>query len=806
MQTHANTCKHLQTPADTCRHLQTPANTCKHLQTPANICKHLQTPANICRHLQTPANTCKHLQTPANTCKHMQTHANTCIHLHTPADTCRHLQTPADTCKLAQWLQPRACRPNDLGLGSAHLLFCLLPDFPIAYFPPQDKVPPFSTEQAKALLQEVLNQPVSSVFSEISAEPVAAASLGQVYRARLAGSGEEVAVKVQRPDVLESISLDQYILRKAVFAAVKLGLLADASILEVLDAFAVKYFEECDYLQEARSQMLFKEQMKRLPKILVPKVYPELCSRKVLVSEWVDGVKLADSTYGDTKELVTATLNCYLVQLLETGFLHADPHPGNMIRVHATGQLCLLDYGNMGQVTEDQRFALVEYIGHLINQDWDKVADDVVTLGFVPRDFVDQHRQMVVDILQAILGQLMAGGGAAGVDFTKFGADVDKLGSEVPLRLPGWYTIVLRAFGTLEGIGLAQDPNYSITYETFPYMAKRLLTDDHPRVRAALRYALYKDGDQLDVDRLEELAGYFTKFQSASEVLMGTGATSAVTAPGAGAAAPPSSTPAPSQSAVNGSTGGNGNGNDLGPSNANPSGLLPVSAAMSASSGAPLLDPATREVLQLTFSQEGNYVQEILVDELVRAVDALSREARAELWRSIATAAISVTTGGRSGSKSSTGVAGPLLTPLLSGLAVTAVAPWLPLAVGQGILPKGDKGEWPILLPGLLLSNGRVARGSLTEEDRKSLDVLQRLWKLVQPQLVQQTGVAAARPLAVSELREARRVAGELLPLMQALLPGLSLMGVRFLTKLVQRQLERLQEDIDRSFTPSAPQ
>ena len=219
-----------------------------------------------------------------------------------------------------------------------------------------DKVPSFDSGVAFESMKRELNiADVYDVFSEISPEPVAAASLGQVYVAKLRGSGDKVAVKVQRPFVLETVTIDLFIVRS--LGKWLGGAMPQVSkrvdIVALLDEWASRFFEELDYRKEEEHTTRFAQSMAEdLPQVVVPRTYPELTSRRVLVTEWIEGEKLAQSTADDVGDLVNLGVICYLKQLLDTGFFHADPHPGNMIRT-PEGRLAVLDFGLMTEVEDD---------------------------------------------------------------------------------------------------------------------------------------------------------------------------------------------------------------------------------------------------------------------------------------------------------------------------------------------------------------------------------------------------------------------------------------------------------------------
>merc|ERR1719247_895694 len=193
---------------------------------------------------------------------------------------------------------------------------------------------------------------VAEIFSKITPEPVAAASLGQVYQATLRASGEEVAVKVQRPYVLETVSLDLHLARMLGLALRATPISQRLDIVDLLDEFAANFYQELDYELECANGLRVAEEMKAIPRVVIPANYPQFTSRRVHTAQWVDGEKLSQSTADDVGELVNLGVITYLTQLLDTGFFHADPHPGNMLRT-PEGELFILDFGLMTEITEN---------------------------------------------------------------------------------------------------------------------------------------------------------------------------------------------------------------------------------------------------------------------------------------------------------------------------------------------------------------------------------------------------------------------------------------------------------------------
>lgn len=198
----------------------------------------------------------------------------------------------------------------------------------------QDRLPPFPTDQALALIEEDMGRPVTEIFSSISEVPIAAASLGQVYRATLRRDGSSVAVKVQRPGVKSAIALDVLVLRQ-LLAAVRSWRKMNSDLPALLDEWAASLFKELDYCQEARNGVKFGELYSHLDGVYVPKMVTDLTTPRVLIMEWIEGERLrtaysavssndgAGSSSPDDLRLVEIGVKCSLEQLLEYGFYHA---------------------------------------------------------------------------------------------------------------------------------------------------------------------------------------------------------------------------------------------------------------------------------------------------------------------------------------------------------------------------------------------------------------------------------------------------------------------------------------------------
>lgn len=196
-------------------------------------------------------------------------------------------------------------------------------------------VPRFSNELALKTVEEELGLPFEDVFELVEEEPIAAASIGQVYKARLVENGDVVALKIQRPGCEDIIALDLYILRwwSGIYNRIFQLLRRDIDVQNVIDQFGELIYREIDYVAEAANAQRFNELYAGVKDVFVPKIYSDLTTSKVLTMEWVDGFRLTDKEslqqYGlEPSKLVDTLVQCSLRQILENGFFHADPHAG----------------------------------------------------------------------------------------------------------------------------------------------------------------------------------------------------------------------------------------------------------------------------------------------------------------------------------------------------------------------------------------------------------------------------------------------------------------------------------------------
>jgi len=355
-----------------------------------------------------------------------------------------------------------------------------------------DAVPSFPTKDAIEVIESELGVKVSDIFEGFDPEegPIAAASLGQVYRVKLVDNDKVVAVKVQRPDMHHYVLRDIYIMRfiSRTFQWIKTTFTYQRPFdVALLDTFARATLKELDYINEASNQRRCKEDLEPRMKnrIYVPEVYEKYTTRKVLVSEWIEGAQLAKSPPDVINRLIPVGVECFLIQLLETGFFHADPHPGNLL-VTPDGKLALIDFGLMADVPIQDTKTMTKTIVHLMQGDVPGLVQDAIELGFLPED-VDKESltptlQKVFDSAQlALTDQVKQGLTFKAVQgrrkqFWAVSFDLNKIFYLYPFLVPEYFALITRAMIVLEGIAVTGDPDFDLFRSAYPYSLKRAVS------------------------------------------------------------------------------------------------------------------------------------------------------------------------------------------------------------------------------------------------------------------------------------------------------------------------------------------
>lgn len=337
----------------------------------------------------------------------------------------------------------------------------------------QDEVPPFPVNEAKKIIEEELKLPVGKILSHFDETPIAAASIAQVHRATLF-DGADVVVKIQRPDIGAQIETDINILSYIVRLLDKY--LPESRFFNpigIVEEFSRTVRKELNFVEEARSCVKFRKNFENRPEIYFPRIYSEFVTEKVLVMERVDGVRIdniaaIDKLGLDRKKIAKAGIDAYFKQILEDGFFHADPHPGNIL-VMPSGVIAFLDFGIVGRVSDELKETMANTFIALIEKDFDRLIDQYVELGIVPEhidieSFKREFKADIVDILEPLYGLTLQE-----INFAQYLDTITHLAIKHNLRIPSDLLLINKAMLILDNLGRQLDPGFDFIAASEPY-------------------------------------------------------------------------------------------------------------------------------------------------------------------------------------------------------------------------------------------------------------------------------------------------------------------------------------------------
>lgn len=421
-------------------------------------------------------------------------------------------------------------RPDIVGLDAAKALARL-----------QTKNAPFSNELAYAVLQESLQcqwiapgvgEGVSGdrpLFAAMSPDPMACASLGQVYKATT-WEGLEVAVKVQRPDAMQILALDNQCFRQVFeartqFLKLKQTFVAERDAMEqasdkqnvgtVIDRVARDIMDELDYRIEASNSIEFKESLAFLGFVTTPNTLPHYSSERILVTEWIPGHHLEHLNVTAGLAMTRMAVEACTASMVLTGLVHADPHEGN-IMLHEDGRVVFLDFGLMSRVDQNIMEGFARGIQALLSEDWVSLTDAFVDVGFVTEPLMYRDgrnsswradpqygRPQLAEALASAMENTE--GGKA-----RFGALATVLNKKISPQwlvfTPPYVLLLIRTFLTLEGIAARLDPDFNIYEMAMPWAVRRSLSPSTAKGIEVFRSALMTPDNRIQWARLLELA------------------------------------------------------------------------------------------------------------------------------------------------------------------------------------------------------------------------------------------------------------------------------------------------------------
>ncbi|MBE9168116.1 AarF/ABC1/UbiB kinase family protein [Pleurocapsales cyanobacterium LEGE 06147] len=356
--------------------------------------------------------------------------------------------------------------------------------FPAAYVEElaklQDRVPAFSYEQVAAIIEKDLGKSITQLFCKFDPTPLAAASLGQVHKAQLY-SGEEVVVKVQRPGLKQLFTIDLAILKQiARYFQNHPRWGKGRDWLGIYEECCRILWLETDYLNEGRNADTFRRNFRNEDWVRVPRVYWRYASPQVLTLEYVPGIKISryealEAAGLDRKLLAKLGAKAYLHQLLNDGFFHADPHPGNLA-VSPEGALIFYDFGMMGEIKANIRERLMDTLFGIAQKNADIVVNSLIELGaLVPTGDLTPVRRSVQYMLDNFMDKPFEEQSVEAIS-----DDLYEIAYGQPFRFPATFTFVMRAFSTLEGVGKGLDPEFNFMEVAQPF-AMQLMTNTNGR-------------------------------------------------------------------------------------------------------------------------------------------------------------------------------------------------------------------------------------------------------------------------------------------------------------------------------------
>ena len=340
----------------------------------------------------------------------------------------------------------------------------------------QDRVPPFPTDDAINILEQETGKKLNELFIEFDRTPVAAASIAQVFRGKLI-NGSDIIVKIQRPHIQEQIETDIGILMYAANLLEKY--VPESSFFNpsgIVEEFSRTVRKELDFLEEARNCSRFRKNFEQSPDIYIPRIFEEYTTGKVIIMERIEGVRIDNiieiSLQGlDRKRLAEAGVNAYFKQILEDGFFHADPHPGNIFAM-PSGRIAFIDFGIVGRVSPELRETMANTFLALIHKDFNRLIDQYIELGLIPEHvdleaFRKEFKADLSDFLEPLYGLSLKE-----INFADYLDTITHLAIKHKMKIPSDLLLVNKAMLVLENIGRELDPEFDFISAAEPYASK----------------------------------------------------------------------------------------------------------------------------------------------------------------------------------------------------------------------------------------------------------------------------------------------------------------------------------------------
>jgi predicted unusual protein kinase regulating ubiquinone biosynthesis (AarF/ABC1/UbiB family) len=408
-----------------------------------------------------------------------------------------------------------------IGLGPTFIKIGQSLSTRVDFFPPiytealsqlQDRVPAFSTIEAIRIIETELGTSIDTLFAEFDRVPIAAASLGQVHRARLR-TGASVVVKVQRPGLQRLFELDFHVIEKLLWWIDRLlPKKRSIELRAIYQEFFTLLFQEIDYNNEGQNADRFRANFKESKLVIAPEIYWKYTTGKILTMSYLPGIKIDDRVKLEAcgfnpKQINQLGICCYLKQLLVDGFFQADPHPGNMA-IMADGRLVVYDFGMMAELKHISTDLMIDTFWAVMKKDGMAVTDNLIDMGLIER--VEDMRP-----IKRVIEFLVERFTDKPVDLKEFEqikSEITTLFVQQPFQMSPEMSFILKALSTLDGIARTLDPDYNLVVAAQPFIQSVAIAERGNIVgklsRQAVNYLRHKltqpNANKLLIRKLEQ--------------------------------------------------------------------------------------------------------------------------------------------------------------------------------------------------------------------------------------------------------------------------------------------------------------
>ena len=344
----------------------------------------------------------------------------------------------------------------------------------------QDKVPEFSFNEAKAIIEKEFGKGIEQLFLHFEKKPIASASISQVHKASLK-NGEKVAVKVQRADVKHIMETDiEIMLYFAKLLEKQVEKIRRFNPIRIVNEFREWTEKELDFRLEARNAKRFEQNFKKSKTVHIPKVYDELTSEKVLTLEFIDGVELhrikeIKKRKFDFNKIIKNGFDAIMTQVFVHGIFHADPHPGNMI-IMRNNAIAFVDFGIVGYFDEKLKNKCIDLLFGIINQDEELILETLVAMGMESDDV--NYEQLKSDI--GFIIQPLQTSSVSEIKLSKVLEEILDIALRHKLKMPASLVLFGKTIITLEGVAIEYDPNFKLIETAKPFVERLIAKRKSP--------------------------------------------------------------------------------------------------------------------------------------------------------------------------------------------------------------------------------------------------------------------------------------------------------------------------------------